>query len=211
MDEASIISLIAVACVAIFSSVTAPLILAHRTERMHREDQLTDYQRQDLMAREAKKATIAMAAQQDMIIRQQRDATEAARVRDEAARRLAAATARSTDDKLDVIHKLVNSTLSAALAAELDALVTSLAMMGEVANLKKAAGQGPSGESDVAIRSTEAKIAEIRATLADRAAQAEAIAGDAARMAASAEDAAKSAAETAKPLMRPWPRQGGPT
>ena len=200
MDEASVISLIAVAVVAIFSSITAPLILAHRTERMHREDQLADYQRQDEVAKEAKETAFAMAAQQDVIIRQQKDATEAARVRDGHAEKLAAAVAKSVDDKLDVLHGLANSTLSAAIESELGALETSLAMMNEVIDLKKAAGIEPTREAIIAMQATEAKIAELRATLADRLNQAETIAGRAAVAVASAADATKSAKEKAKPL-----------
>jgi len=211
VDEASIISLIAVACVAIFSSITAPLILARRTERMHREDQLADYKRQDEVAKEAKETAIAMAVQQDVIIRQQKDATGAARVRDEAARRLAATTAKSVDDKLDVLHGLANSTLSAALESELGALETSLAMMNEVIDLKKAAGIEPTREAVIAIQSTEAKIAELRATLADRLQQAETIAGRAAVAVASAQDATKSAKGKAKPLMSPHSPRGKTT
>jgi hypothetical protein len=199
VDEASIISLIAVAVVAIFSSITAPMILAHRTERMHREDQLADYQRQDEVAKRAKETALAMAVQQDVIIQQQKDAAEAARMRAEQAKRTAAVTAKSTDDKLDIIHRLVNSTLSAALAAELDALVGSLAMMKEVADLKKAAGHEPAGESAIAIQSTEAKIAEIRATLASRLEQAEAIAVDAAAATDTAKDVTQAARAKAKP------------
>ena len=199
MDEASVISLIAVAVVAIFSSITAPLILAHRTERMHREDQLADYQRQDEVAKEAKETAFAMAAQQDVIIRQQKDATEAARVRDGHAEKLAAAVAKSVDDKLDVLHGLANSTLSAAIESELGALETSLAMMNEVIDLKKAAGIEPTREAIIAMQATEANIAELRATLADRLNQAETIAGRAAVAVASAADATKSAKEKAKP------------
>jgi len=200
VDEASVISLIAVAVVAIFSSITAPLILAHRTERMHREDQLADYQRQDEVAKEAKETAFAMAAQQDVIIRQQKDATEAARVRDGHAEKLAAAVAKSVDDKLDVLHGLANSTLSAAIESELGALETSLAMMNEVIDLKKAAGIEPTREAIIAMQATGAKIAELRATLADRLNQAETIAGRAAVALASAADATKSAKEKAKPL-----------
>ena len=211
VDTASIISLIAVAIVAIFSSITAPLILARRTERMHREDQLADYKRQDQVAKEAKETAIAMAAQQDVIIRQQKAGADAVQARDEAAGARAAEVAKSVDGKLDVLHGLANSTLSAALESELGALETSLAMMNEVIDLKKAAGIEPTREAVIAIESTEAKIAELKATLADRLNQAETIAGRAAAAAASAADATKSAKEKAKPLLSPRSRQGKAT
>lgn len=48
---------------ALFSSVTAPLILAHRTEKMHREDREAEYARQDEIARAtATKAALATQA-----------------------------------------------------------------------------------------------------------------------------------------------------
>ena len=195
MDEATIISLIAVACVAIFSSITAPLILARRTERMHREDQLADYKRQDEVAKEAKETAIAMAEQQDVIIRQQHEATEAARVRDGHAEKIAAAVAKSNGDKLDVIHQLVNSQLSATIKSELDAHVTSLALMREVIDMKRVAGSEPTEEALIAIESTKAKIAELRTTLADRLRQAESQAATAETVAEKAEAATALARE----------------
>jgi predicted metal-dependent hydrolase len=75
-------------------------------------------------------------------------------------------------------------------------------------DLKKTAGREPTKEAVIALQATEAKIAEIRATLADRLEQAETIAGRAAVKVASASDATKTAQEKAKPLTSPRPRRG---
>lgn len=89
----------------IFASITAPLILAHRTERIHQEDRLADYQRQDQVARAVQAATVA---------------AQAATV---AAENQAVVTGRKLDDltvQTARIHTLVNSTLTAARQEELD-------------------------------------------------------------------------------------------
>ena len=213
MDPTVIVTLALAVVTSIFASITAPLILAHRTERMHREDQLADYQRQDKVAAEAAKTARATAEQVRDVAEQAAEAAsilraaqaESIRRTDEVARLAAqqaeVTTARldDTNSKLDVIHGLVNSTLSAALQSELDALVTSLAMMHEVIDLKKAGGHEPTEEAVIAFQATEAKIAELRATLADRLKQAEVIAAQSARAAAAREDAVKAAKAKAVP------------
>jgi len=201
-------------CSAIFASITAPLILAHRTERMHREDMLSDYQRQDKVAAAAAETARAAATQVRDVAAQAAEAAsilqaaqaESIRRTDEVARlaeQHAARTGAKLDDtnsKLDIIHGLVNSTLSAALQSELDALVTSLAMMNEVIDLKRGGGHEPTAEAVIALQDTEAKITELKGTLADRLKQAEAIAAHAATAAAAATEAAtRVTAETARP------------
>jgi hypothetical protein len=134
------VSVIIVAAIAVFTSLTAPLLLAWRTERMHRRDRLDDWARQDRLAAGAARA----------------------------ARAAAAATAAVTNEKLDVIHGLVNGNLTAAMQAELDALRVSAAMMHEVMALRQAAGQEPSADAAAALAATEAKIASLTAALAER-------------------------------------------
>lgn len=136
MDPALIITVVASAVVAIFASVTAPLILAARTDRLHREDRAADWARQDALAAAARTAV--------------QEATE------------------HTNGKLDVIHELVNSNMTAAMQSELDAVRRELAMMREVIALNQAAGREPDAETLAAVRATEAKITELAATLADR-------------------------------------------
>jgi hypothetical protein len=182
VDPAVIVTLVISVAGVIFASITAPLILAHRTERMHREDMLSDYQRQDAVAKAAKEASDA-AHKVGMAIQAHTEVT--------------VTKLDKANVKLDVIHGLVNSTLSAALQSELDALTTSLAMMNEVVALKTHSGQEPAAEALIAIDDTEAKIAELRATLADRLQQAESIADRAALAAATMTAATQTAQDMA--------------
>lgn len=93
---------------------------------------------------------------------------------DRASRRLttanekAAETARTVNDKLDVIHTLVNSNMTSAMQSELDATMRQLALMHEVVELRRADGQAPTSVALDAITDTEAKVAEMRAVLEDR-------------------------------------------
>jgi hypothetical protein len=220
MTPVVLITLVLGICSSIFASITAPLILARRTERMHqedmarteqlhREDLFADYQRQDKVAKAAAETARAAAAEAREVAAQ---AAEAARLlqaaqaetiaRTDEVARLTAEQADSTNGKLDVIHELVNSAFSAALASQLDALVTSLAMMREVIDLKRSAGHEPTEEAVIALQATEAKIAELRATLADRLQQAEEIAALAATAVAATETAAKAAQAKAVPHER---------
>jgi len=204
MDPAVIVTLVVSVAGVIFASITAPLILARRTEQMHREDMLADYQRQDKVALAAAETARAAAEQVRGVAAQASEAAaalheaqaETIRRTDEVARLSAqqaedtSAKLDDTNGKLDVIHGLVNSAMTAALTSELDALVTSLAMMNEVIDLKRAGGREPTAEAVIAINGTEAKIAELRDAIADRDKQAEAIA---VRAATAAADAAKAA------------------
>jgi hypothetical protein len=73
-----------------------------------------------------------------------------------------------TNRKLDVIHALVNSNMTAHMQSELEATVRELAMMREVSRLHDDAGRAPTSETIQAIEMTEAKVAELRAVLEDR-------------------------------------------
>jgi hypothetical protein len=70
--------------------------------------------------------------------------------------------------KLNVIHILVNSNLTAALQAEFDAVGREFVMMQEVIDIKRVAGHEPNTDTLAALKSTRDKLAELRAVLADR-------------------------------------------
>jgi cell division septation protein DedD len=70
--------------------------------------------------------------------------------------------------KLDTIHTLVNSNMTAAMQSEFDATVRELAMMLEVIELKKSGGLDPSVDAKAAVEITQLKIAELKAQLEDR-------------------------------------------
>jgi hypothetical protein len=165
LDLGVIIAIVVSIITAVFASITAPLILAHRTERMHREDRLADYERQDKVARAAERTAVDLIASQKRIADQ---AAEAAALLLAANERVAR-TAQVTNGKLDVIHTLVNSNMTAAMQSEYDATVRELAMMREVLALKQAAGGAPGAEALTAITATEVKLAELAAALEDRA------------------------------------------
>jgi hypothetical protein len=157
VDTSSIISLILVGVVAIFTSITAPLILSHRTERMHREDQLADYQRQDQVAREAKAAAEALLAQQVA-------AAEAARERDiESALMLGRINAQA-----DRIHTLVNSDMTAARQEELDQAESTIVILERVINTARAKGIQPEAEDLEALEAARARRDRLEQILADR-------------------------------------------
>ena len=74
----------------------------------------------------------------------------------------------ATDKKLDVIHTLVNSTLTASIEAELAATRRALTAMTEVVQLRQDAGHEPSPETMAAIDAARVKIEHLEQTVADR-------------------------------------------
>ena len=144
------VSLILVIIVGIFSSITAPLMLAHRTEKIHVRDRQADWQRQDEVAARAVEAAQLLLANNERVAAQQQ----------------------VTNKKLDVIHVLVNSNMTAAMQGEMDATQRELAMMKEVMDLKTAAGLSPTVEAAAAMEGAREKIRELAAALVDRAAAA---------------------------------------
>lgn len=141
-----VIGLVVSAVLAVFASVTAPLILLHRSEKMHREDRLADYKRQDEIAARAAAAQKAVA--------------------DQAAE--AAGLLLQSNGKLDVIHALVNSNMTAVMQAELDATRRELALMLENGRLNAAAGHRQTAEALAAIEATTAKVTELASSMNDR-------------------------------------------
>ncbi len=95
---------IVVATTTLITSMIAPIAVGYATYRIQRADRREDYARQDLVAQRAR-AVADSAAQVS-----------------EAARQATVVVS----DKLDVVHSLVNSQLTAALMAEHDALVGQL-------------------------------------------------------------------------------------
>jgi alkanesulfonate monooxygenase SsuD/methylene tetrahydromethanopterin reductase-like flavin-dependent oxidoreductase (luciferase family) len=96
-----------------------------------------------------------------------RQAREAAKLLLEANKKVAD-TAERANEKLDEIHTLVNSNMTAAIQSEFDATTRELAMMLEVIELKRATGKEPSVETLAAVEATRAKIAELQSTLIER-------------------------------------------
>lgn len=144
--------------VAIFASVTAPLILAYRTERMHREDRQADYARQDEVAVRAAEASEALLHEQRQIASGTKAANGKLDQLDKQARR---------------IHTLVNSDMTAARQSELDQTRAVAVVLRRVIEIARAApGQMPLPGDLEALERAEERIAELQAILADRLEQA---------------------------------------
>jgi len=136
--------------------------------RERRKDQQATWDRDDkVAAKAAEAARLLLAAQQESIART-----------DAVAAHVAAATA-STDGKLDAIHTLVNSDMTAARQSELDQTRVTLVMLRKVVALDHAAGREPSDADLATIETTEARIEELQAILADRLAQQQAVEAEA--------------------------------
>lgn len=151
---ASIAPLVITILVAIFASVTAPLILAYRTERMHREDRQADYARQDEVAERAASASTALLKEQRLIASGTKEAN-------------------GKLDHLDLqtkrIHTLVNSDMTAARQSELDQTRAMAAVLRRVIAVATAAKEQEPDPADVeALERAEKRIEELRAILADR-------------------------------------------
>lgn len=143
--------------VALLVAVIGPLLLSWLNGRQRKVEKREDYVRQDEIANRATEVAEQAKKAAVLLVEDNRRVAKTA-----------AAAAQQTFGKLDEIHTLVNSNMTAAMQAELDATVREVAMMREVVALHKAAGRKPSAEAAAAIAATEAKIAELRATLEDR-------------------------------------------
>jgi hypothetical protein len=156
--------------------VIVPIYLVNRANKerredaiaaaaQHREDRDAEWARQDRVADLARKATDDLAISQKEIADQ---AAEAARLLLINNKQVAKVQG-ETNSKLDTIHTLVNSNMTAAMQSEFDATKRELAMMREVMELKKAAGLQPTAEVLASIASTETKLQELSDLLEDRA------------------------------------------
>ena len=123
-----------------------PVIMSLVTYWVHRNETLRDYARQD-----------AVAAR--LLVSNERVAETA---------KTAADGLVVTNSKLDMIHTLVNSQMTAALESELAATQRELAMMREVISLKSAAGHAPNIETLSEIKAIEGKVVELKSRLSDR-------------------------------------------
>jgi hypothetical protein len=79
-----------------------------------------------------------------------------------------AETARVQGDKLDEIHVLVNSNLTASMESELVAHKAALALMKEMVDIKESSGKKPSRDLLSGIAVSEKKVSELSAKLSDR-------------------------------------------
>ena len=116
-----------------------PVALSAATHLLQRREKLQDYARQDEVA---------------------------ARVNEVA--ETAASGLKTTISKIDSIHTLVNSQMTALMESELAVTQRLLPVVRELMGLKAAAGHHPSPEALGEISAIESKIAELKAKISDR-------------------------------------------
>jgi hypothetical protein len=146
-------TIVLAACIAIFTSLTAPTLLFYMTGRQHSRDKKEDWARQDLVAKRVAEATEAA-----------QEIAQAATM----AQDLAAEHLRKVGETVEVVHTLVNSDKTAAMQRELDDKRAALVMLREINRLHALAGGEPSEESLGAIAATESRIGELTAEMVQR-------------------------------------------
>jgi hypothetical protein len=133
---------------------------------LEKQDQVAA--RTDAVAAQAAEAAALLLEKQDQVA-ERTDAVAATLLHANEEVAVAARTSRDKlAGKLDVIHTLVNSNLTAAIQSELVAIENQLVMMHEMVDLRKAAGQATSAGTLAAIGSLETHIEELRTQLAER-------------------------------------------
>ena len=145
IDSAILIALI-VAIPTVLASTFTPLATALMATRARRREKLEDYARQDLVAERAAEVSATL------LLRTKERAEET----------------KITNEKLDTIHTLVNSNMTAAMQAELDATIREKALIIELMSLKKLMDQEIATETVVALKAANDKISELTAVLRDR-------------------------------------------
>jgi len=153
-----------IAVIAALGGVISPFAMGWLQARNARRMKLDDYARQDAVADK-------LTARQDIA---EEKAAEVAAQAAEAAQLLVESNRKQEEiskvqgAKLDQIHTLVNSNLTAAMQDQLDARTATLVLLKEVAAGRKLGGIEPTKETLGVIASNEGKIAELSAQLSDR-------------------------------------------
>jgi len=156
--------------VAVFGFI-GPVAMATVTYLVHRAEKKQDYARQDAVAANAAEAARKLSVRQDETAAKADTVAASLLASNERVAETAKTAADGlavTNNKLDNIHVLVNSQMTALMEAELLATQRELAMMREVVSLKATAGHAASAEALGEIKATEIKVAELRAKLSDR-------------------------------------------
>jgi hypothetical protein len=138
ISDAVLIAII-VAVPAVLTSVVAPVLIAWQQHRNRLEEKREDRAREDEVAAKLQASQTLVSDRTDI-----------------------------TNRKLDKIHVLVNSNMTAAMQSELDAKIETAAIMRELIELRRATDKEPSAASLKALATIDGKIAELRAQLDDR-------------------------------------------
>jgi hypothetical protein len=139
----------------------SPVLLSVLNSRAQRKANLQEYKRQDQIADRLEKRQDAQAEKVEkaaaLLVVSNREVADAAK-----------AASDVTIARLDVIHTLVNSQMTAAIQSELDATEANVVLMREIIGLNSVAGRNPTEASMDAVKATEVRIRELRVTLAER-------------------------------------------
>jgi len=130
----------------LIGAVVGPVILNVLNNRARRKDKQEDWKREDMVAAKAAEAAKLLLAANERV----------------------ASQAERANDKLDVIHTLVNSNVTKEMEARLEGSRRELAGLREIVELRKASGQEPTEEALATIISTEENVHELENDLADR-------------------------------------------
>lgn len=172
---ASSLTLVGIALIAAFASVmgaSLPILLINRQQTRRATvakqtldaKELEDRRRQDEVARLVKEAAVAAeTARVDL-----KDDNTLTRQAAEKVAELVASAAEQTDNKLTVIHSLVNSQMTTALENELAEIISRVALMHEVIDLKRTTGKEPTVEALEAIIVAGVRIDALKKILAER-------------------------------------------
>ncbi len=143
--------------VALLVSVFAPSLLAWLNNRSRKKEKLLDWERED--KKEKEKADKAEEVAQRLLDSNKQIANEAARISEK------------TFGKMQEIHTLVNSDMTAARMDQRDQTKLTLLGLRKIIQLDKDAGRLPSVDDTDAILAAEKQIIRLDAILSDRAAQ----------------------------------------
>lgn len=133
-----------VALIMSVAAICGPLLLARQINKQARATRAEDYRRQDVVAARLEG--------------QNKKALKATQV---------------THKRLEVIHGLVNSQMTAAKLAELEALESKLVMMRQIAARDKSEKVPVDSQALAAIESTVTRIEELKVEIKDRERQAQ--------------------------------------
>ena len=160
---------------AVLAAVVAPCILAWLNGRMRtaelreqaalrREEKQEDWRRQDEVARRAQEVAEQLLEKQKETVEHTEEAAHLLVENN----KVVAKTARETNSKLDVIHTLVNSNMTAALQDQLDETKARIVVLKEVIALRVDAGKAPDPDALGVLAAAEEKAQKLGADLRDR-------------------------------------------
>ena len=150
-------NLIILGAIAIFSAITAPVILNWMTTRDRAAVQQKQWDREDQVA--AKAELVAQHAAEAAELLRQNQEKAAKLLADN--NRAVASTAKDTGEQLQAIHTAVNSNLTVRMTETLNATQAQLALMERLI-------PDPTPAEEATMRQLEITIAELTAQLGDR-------------------------------------------